>query len=248
MLNYKILGQENEETIIFIHGLAGNINNWKYQENLKEKFKLVMVDLQGFGKSEIEKKMTIKNHAILVKKIIKELKLRKIHLVGLSVGGLVAQEIMKTKQKEIKTMTIISSYESLTKKNKLEFEKRTIKKIENGETKGIVENMFFDPTIRENILCVKRGTFYTKKSYIGTVESALEVDFKENNKNIDIPTLLIYGRQDKLISKEYGEKLNKSIKNSKIIFYDQCGHLPNIEKSEEFNKDLELFITKNKKF
>lgn len=242
MLNYEILGEENEKTIVFIHGLGGNIRNWKYQEELSKEFKLVFIDLQGFGKSPEYKNMSMTSHAQLVKKTIKELKLKKINLVGVSMGGLIVQEIMKTKQPNVQSITLVSTYEQLTKKTKIEFEKRTIKRMEKNDTKGMVERYFYDPTNRDFILTVKRGNYYNKNSYLSSARYASEVDYKENNKKIEIPTLIITGEDDKLIDYKYSKKINKSIKNSKLVLLKECGHLPNIEKHKEFNLELTNFL------
>jgi pimeloyl-ACP methyl ester carboxylesterase len=58
--------------------------------------------------------------------------------------------------------------------------------------------------------------------------------------NIDIPTLIIWGRNDKLIPVRYAKKFK--IPNSKIVILDHCGHYPYIEKIEEFVRLILKFL------
>jgi triacylglycerol lipase len=62
-------------------------------------------------------------------------------------------------------------------------------------------------------------------------------------KTIKRPTLLIWGRQDGLVPLTDGERLNKDIAGSKIVVFDQCGHVPNLEKPGEFNAALLKFLS-----
>jgi pimeloyl-ACP methyl ester carboxylesterase len=57
---------------------------------------------------------------------------------------------------------------------------------------------------------------------------------------IDIPTLLIWGRNDKVIPVRYAKKFK--IPNSKIVLLDHCGHYPHIEKIEEFIRIILKFL------
>jgi pimeloyl-ACP methyl ester carboxylesterase len=58
--------------------------------------------------------------------------------------------------------------------------------------------------------------------------------------NIDIPTLIIWGRNDKLIPVRYAKKFK--IPNSKIVIFDHCGHYPYIEKIDEFVRLILKFL------
>ena len=61
---------------------------------------------------------------------------------------------------------------------------------------------------------------------------------------IHVPTLVMWGRQDELIPLASGEKLRDGISGAKLVVFDQCGHVPQIEKSDEFNRALLEFLGK----
>ena len=57
-----------------------------------------------------------------------------------------------------------------------------------------------------------------------------------------LPTLLVWGKQDRVVPLNAGEIYNKSIKDSKLLVFEQCGHRPEIEKSPEFIKEVQSFL------
>ena len=62
--------------------------------------------------------------------------------------------------------------------------------------------------------------------------------------SIHAPTLVMWGRQDELIPLASGEKLRDGIKGAKLVVFEQCGHIPQIEKTDEFNRALLEFLGK----
>lgn len=66
----------------------------------------------------------------------------------------------------------------------------------------------------------------------------------EKLKSIHAPTLVVWGRNDELISVDSAEKLGRGIPGAKVVVFEQCGHAPPIEKSEEFNRALLDFLGK----
>lgn len=57
-----------------------------------------------------------------------------------------------------------------------------------------------------------------------------------------LPTLLLWGKQDQVVPLSVGELYKKQIAGSKLVTFDKCGHMPEIEKSAEFIKEVESFL------
>ena len=69
-------------------------------------------------------------------------------------------------------------------------------------------------------------------------------DFLDDTvKTIKRPTLIVWGREDGLTPLTDGERLNKDVAGSKLVVFDQCGHIPNLEKAAEFNAAVIKFLT-----
>ena len=64
----------------------------------------------------------------------------------------------------------------------------------------------------------------------------------ETVKTIKRPTLIVWGREDGLTPLSDGERFNKDIAGSRLVVFDQCGHVPNFEKAVEFNAAVIKFL------
>ena len=52
-------------------------------------------------------------------------------------------------------------------------------------------------------------------------------------KNISCPTLIFWGKQDKIVSPKYAERFHNDIKGSVLVMYDSCGHVPMLERPND---------------
>jgi pimeloyl-ACP methyl ester carboxylesterase len=65
---------------------------------------------------------------------------------------------------------------------------------------------------------------------------------QDNLSKIHLPTLLIWGDTDHKHPLQMAEKMNSEIKDSQLVVFDECGHLPHSEKSEQLNYHAGQFI------
>jgi len=74
---------------------------------------------------------------------------------------------------------------------------------------------------------------------------SLAEDQFENEKvrNLTVPTLIVWGRDDRLFSLDEARAFGKAIHGSKLVVIEQCGHMPQLEKSAEFNKALLEYLS-----
>ena len=72
--------------------------------------------------------------------------------------------------------------------------------------------------------------------------NAVNTDLKEEMNNINTPTLLIYGKLDKVTPLELAYDIKNNIKDSTLIEIDDCGHFPYIERPNIFNLILRSFL------
>ena len=69
-----------------------------------------------------------------------------------------------------------------------------------------------------------------------------QVDLRELPARIEVPTLIIHGNKDPIVSVESAEYLAKNISGSELHIYDNVGHAPFLEKPKHFNQCLREFI------
>lgn len=77
---------------------------------------------------------------------------------------------------------------------------------------------------------------------IATAKSAVRHNLGDKLHQIKSPTLLVWGKEDNVTPAFVGEKFHELIEDSKLIFFEECGHAPMMEMPEAFNKTLEEFL------
>ena len=238
--------------LLFIHGWLGSSLEWIYQFNyFNSREHIIILDLPGFGKSDKPNtKYSIEFFTKLILDFLNLLGYNEAILIGHSLGGLIAQNITIQNPKLVKILILISTTAiSQPTKNKFllfwvntifklvyaNFLKNTIKRInstkdENREFKRQYKNALKIP-----------------KSVVLNTFSNMTSKFNSNEKISEIsqPTLIIYGTEDKIISKSMIINLGNLIPNSEIILIENSPHRVMVENHVRVNKIIDDFINNN---
>jgi pimeloyl-ACP methyl ester carboxylesterase len=238
MINYNIIGEG--EPIIFIHGLGQSSQAWNPQIELSEEYRLILPDLRGHGRTEINDNITLENMALDIIELIEHLHIDSVHIVGLSLGGLVAQEVYKQRSSLVKSLilsntcfyipaffanSIVGEATKLFYENKNELIRHIVNRSLNNKD-------FTDEAIH---------TFYLKDSYLEAAVSGIEKNYTSTLLNINVPTLLIGSAFDQVTPVFNIMTMNWMIRNSEMTIL-HSGHLSNIECREQFNNRIRKFI------
>ncbi|MFW9886436.1 MAG: alpha/beta fold hydrolase, partial [Candidatus Thorarchaeota archaeon] len=113
---YKTKGEGNP--VLLIHGLGGDHRGWDFQEEaLASRFHLIMPDLRGHGQTTvIELGMMIPPDMVAddLNSLLKHLGLEKVHVVGISLGGLVAQTFVLRYPERVDKLVLIDTTPKIT--------------------------------------------------------------------------------------------------------------------------------------
>jgi pimeloyl-ACP methyl ester carboxylesterase len=82
---------------------------------------------------------------------------------------------------------------------------------------------------------------YTVRSFLGNPMIATE-RLDDRIGKIKTPTLVMWGKQDKLLPMALGERYAAGIAGAKLVSFDKCGHVPPIEKTDEFVAAVTAFL------
>src|SRR3954447_16392816 len=104
MLSYNDLG--SGIPIVLIHGLGSKKEAWIPQHELANHYRLVIPDLRGHGETVMNEDFTIKNFALDIINLLEHLNIPAAFICGLSLGGIVAQEIYKQKPEVVKGLIL----------------------------------------------------------------------------------------------------------------------------------------------
>ena len=97
--------------LVLVHGFLGSSIMWKLQiDFFKDYFRVITLDLPGFGKSKKAKlHNSIKSISNLILDCLKEKKIKKFHLLGHSMGGMIVQEMAKKNGNKISKLICYST-------------------------------------------------------------------------------------------------------------------------------------------
>ena len=236
--------------LLFIHGWLGSSLEWAYQLfhfNLKKH--IIMLDLPGFGKSDKPKT----NYSInfFTKQVLEFLKLLgydEVILIGHSLGGMIALTIAIQNPKLVKKLILINTSGTFSQsiKNKWDlfwlnlvfrlFYKNFLKIIIKQIISTKIENKEFKKHYNNALKIPKSVVLSTFKNM--TSKFNIYKDFSQ----IVQPTLIVYGNEDKVISRSMIDTLDKLIDNSKVVVIENSPHRVMVENHTIVNKFIAEFI------
>ena len=246
----------NIGAILLFSGMATDALMWPQafiDKLVNSDYQVIRFDYRGVGESDWieewqEKPYSVSDLAKDAKVILDTLEINKVSVVGMSLGGMVAQEFaIKNADRTLTLTSIMSSgdiYDSeLPKTSKsvmLDFTKIGIKYgIVKGEKNTIKMMLSAQMILRgdaqynldikgtaERVLynLRKRKGYNPNASKQHDHVSKLSVFSYEKLKELKIPVLIIHGKNDPLVSIEHGKKLASVISNSKTKWFDNMGH------------------------
>lgn len=223
---YEILG--NGKEIILLHGWESPNTLYDLAKELSSSHKVYYIHIPGFGKSNnINYPLSISMQSLILKEFIKNMKLRKPHILGHSYGGRIAIEYASNST-NINKLILVDSAGIKNRSIKI-FIKERIYKIYKLFKKSIDKygsSDYVNATTMKKVMLIK----------------AVKYDQKKCLNNIKAKTLIIYGLQDNTIPFSHAKTMNKKIRNSTLALIEGAGHFPFIDKKEEFNSILFSYL------
>jgi len=250
-IHYFVSGKENNDLIIFLHPAFSDHRAFDQQiDFFSKKYRVITLDLIGYGLSKAKKsKDKIDASSEHIKKILDIEGFDKTHLVGISMGSLIAQYFALEYPEKIKTLTALGGYD-INKENK------EVAKAQRSYNLSLIFRAIFSmkafrKMTAENICKSEKGQalfyettgHYERKSFM--VMQGLQNVIKDRNINTQYPTLILTGEYDIELSKKIAKEWHNDIESSEYLMIEDAGHCANIDKPVEFNRVVEEFLGEN---
>ena len=232
-------------TLLFLHGAGGAATWLPFMQTLARKFDVIVPSHPGFGETDAPAWLdNIHDMAYFYLDFIEELGVQNVHLVGLSLGGWIAAEIAVRNASRLKTVTLVGSAGIYLK------DAQHIDTFLCSDEQRI-RDCFYDEKLAEEMiarLLKPENEDVFLKNELTTAKMVWHPRSYDPNLHkwlhrINVPTLLLWGEQDRLKPKEYAYEFQRLIPGSKAIVLPECGHLPNVEKADRFCDELSSFVT-----
>jgi len=236
--------------VVLVHGLGSRKEDWlPVLEPLSQKYRLLAPDQIGFGKSEKPLlDYSVQTYVDFLNEFLRELRVEKASLVGESLGGWISA-LYATELGEGAHLVPIDKLVLVDAAGlKQDAPIPNLNPSSLAAMRGVMEAVFYDTSwlnedalrkIFTDKLSVHDG--YTVRSFLGNPMIATE-RLDERLGKIKTLTLVVWGKQDKLIPVAMGERYAAGIAGAKLVSFDKCGHVPPIEKTEEFLAAVTTFL------
>lgn len=238
--------------LVLIHGAGATNSYWGIQlSELSKKLRVIAIDLPGHGKSErLKEKVSIERYAEHVAGFIKQIKLDHAVILGHSMGGLIVQQLALKHPELIEKLIIVDSsahFPTVPPKYAERFRDTSRNQLE-VLSREILSSIFSKKTLAKGNLAsmlkyLQPDSVYDPNILVNDFEAGRGVDLRDRLKEITIPTLIIAGA-DSLIPISMAQFLHENIKGSVLEIIPDAGHMPMLEKPEEFNEAILRFIGK----
>ena len=252
IISYRYRKEINKDTILFLHGFNGNSKSWAYQFNFfKNKSSVISIDAPGFGKSD-PSSIDMDVIADVVVRLLKSLKISKFHVVGHSMGGMLAQILGSKYSNNIGKLVLSCTFKgyNLPKNTPLmEPYQRRIK-----DRKNMSDDEYGRKRIREMLPKRSEDEIFEFLSVIsgeiseGSINSGgMAMQYLDTTKylpSIINKCLIILASEDVVVSKQKSELLIKDIPHASIIELSNVGHAPYCEDAISYNNVLVKFLLK----
>jgi 3-oxoadipate enol-lactonase len=244
-LFYDRLG--SGEPLVLIHGLGERKEGWKFQHPLGEHFDLIIPDLRGFGRTKCPdgQEISINAFAKDIAALLDHLGIKEAHICGLSMGGMVSQELYKLYPEKVKSLILASSAAYVPKWLAKFLLFLNEKKYQNMTVDQYVPNATLRCVYDKSEDMIQTGNAIWSEHLDGFLpawKECLQIDYRETLKTIHVPALIIACQKDRILPAYNQKQMHKLIPTSKLHMIKKAGHAGKIEKPGEFNSALLDFL------
>ncbi|KAB7670786.1 alpha/beta fold hydrolase [Bacillus sp. B1-b2] len=239
--------------IFLIHGFASSTYTFRrIIPFLKKHYSVIAVDLPGFGKSEKSTSFiySFQNYAKLMLDCMGIFGLSNSHIVAHSMGGQIALNMALLAPEKMNKLVLLCSSGYLKRARKSlvltsylpYFEKFVYYYIQRKDVKHHLSNVFFDQSLIDDEMMEEFGKPLLEKGFYKALTRLLrhrEGDLLPTQlRDIHVPTLLIWGEEDRVVPLEIGKRLVSDLPDAQLITYEKTGHLITEERPDLVLKNI----------
>lgn len=242
--------------LILIHGIGASVKYWQYNIGpLSQHYHVYAMDLVGFGRSEkpsVEYSLTYSSN--FVADFMDSQSIKQASLVGNSLGGLVCLQFAINFSERVDKLVLVDTA-GLGPELTWILRLMTLPVLgevlygPNRTQMRLFHRMLFydkrfvtDEWIEQNLEMARlpgaRSSFLSVLRYgvnLGGLRPEILKPLLMRIPKITSPTLIVWGAQDRIIPLSHAHIGHKMMANSQLHIFDRCGHVPQIEKAQEFN-------------
>ncbi|MDI9646036.1 MAG: alpha/beta fold hydrolase [Archaeoglobales archaeon] len=254
-LYYEVYG--SGFPLLMIMGLGGNVLWWDplILNEFSKHFKVVVFDNRGSGRSDKpDGEYSIKIFADDTVELMNSLGINRAHILGISMGGMIAQEIALSYPERVEKLVLVVTHPGGTlavppREEAIRFFTMDRSKMSAEEIARETLKVLHPPEYLEKHRdvvekIIKRYSTYQTppEIYAKQLQALLNFDATERLKNLKHPTLIVGAGKDLIVPPENSKILAQLIPNSRLVIFEDAGHALLGQKREEFIKIVLEFL------
>lgn len=242
---------------ILIHGAGWNSGPEGWVLNigpLSEKFRVLAIDCLNWGTGDVfNQELSFAYMVDHVREFMDVLGIEKANVVGHSMGGWIVTLLSYESPDRVNKCVNVAGGGTATRplQNMVEFKVPSEQQIRDAFAHRFPEGRIdasqmeelVKPYIQKTALPEHGEAFGNVMKHMTNPMTRVRYNTLRRLPLIKVPTLIVWGRDDKTNALELGEQTHAGIKGSKFIVYDNCGHGVPQEKPDEFNRDVLAFLS-----
>ena len=250
----KLKQSPNEPAIVLLHGFPFDRSMWREQTDFLSAngFRAIAPDLRGLGENRFNGEIaTMDDMARDVAALMDELRIDQAVICGLSMGSYVVFEFVRLFPSRVRALVLAGARAQGADEAERKSREDKAQQVLTDGIAPFVEAMLPDllapktlaekpavvARVREMILRTDpRGAAAAQRGM------AARRDYSGDLSDVNVPTLIIAGREDAVRKPDDAEFIHHGIRNSRLEVIDDAGHLMNMEQSEIFNRLLTDFV------
>jgi 3-oxoadipate enol-lactonase len=242
-------GPENGHVVMMSNSLMSDHTMWDITiPAMTDRYRVLRYDTRGHGCSGVTPgPYTIERLADDAIGLIDQLGIRKVHFVGLSMGGMIAQQMGARFPERVYSLSLCDTASEMPPRSLWE-ERFAIARTQGmaGLVDSTMQRWFTAPFIAcdpQSVEKVRRMVLGTPvEGYIACGSAVRDMAQTTMLLQVKTPTLILVGRQDPSCTVENSIVIHRMIDGSEMIVLEEAAHLSNIEQSQAFNNALRRFI------
>jgi len=227
------------EPLLMVMGMSGHSLHWgePFLTALERDFELILYDHRGVGRSAAtEAPFTIAHLAQDALALLDALEIERAHVLGISMGGMVAQELVLTHPERVRTLTLGCSFAGgpEAKMTDMEIVGKIAEAVLSGDGERairvgyeimIAPEYAAEPGNYE--LYVKVAELYPAPipTLMAQLSAIVAHDTSDRLAEIEVPTLVVHGTGDRLLESVNGELLARLIPGARLELLEGAGHM-----------------------
>lgn len=256
-IHYTVQGEGSP--VVLIHGFLDSLTTWRRNvQSLAQTHRVYAIDVLGFGSSDRVRALiyTLKNQAAFLKEFFDAQNIAQADIIGHSMGGALALQYAYDFPDSVHKLVLVAPatylYNAFPRYGLKPVPRRISRGVlgiyerVQGERANPVRYAYGDPTrITEDAIETRNRMMRMRGQHdalISMSKSKRVANVPQHLPQIETPTLIIWGKKDRVVPARHAEKHLRALPNARLEWVESAGHLPHEEEPDAVNDLIQKFL------